>query len=172
MPNHLHHIHRWTTAYKRYTNLWSSSQQSWLLHRGSLTKRLISKSKTSFKVHVRFEGVGKLFQHEKKVLACPADYGWIREVDLIVDDHVFVSARSVVPLSTLTGTDKQLKYLGSKPLGHLLFSNPRYQRKQFEIGRYLKNETTFWGRRSIFTCGGGQKTLLVTETFMPVVFSL
>lgn len=171
MPETLHYIHRWTSAYKKYTNLWSNSQRSWLLHRGSLTKRLIAQSRSSFEVKVTKEGVSKLFQHEKSVLACASDFGWIREVDLIVDGAVWVRARSVVPLSTLTGPDIKLKYLGSKPLGHVLFSNPRYQRKQFEIGRYRKNDKTYWGRRSIFTCSTSHKALLVTETFMPVVFS-
>ncbi|MFC3152625.1 chorismate--pyruvate lyase family protein [Litoribrevibacter euphylliae] len=171
MPETPHYIHRWTSAYKKYANLWSNSQRSWLLHRGSLTKRLMAQSTSSFEVKVNKEGINKLFQHEKSVLACSSDFGWIREVDLIVDGAVWVRARSVVPLSTLTGPDIKLRHLGSKPLGHLLFSSPRYRRKQFEIGRYQKNREIHWGRRSIFTCNGSHKTLLVTETFMPVVFS-
>lgn len=146
------------------------------MDRGSLTKRLKAQCKYSFEVNVLFEGVGRIQQHEKRVLKCALDFGWIREVELKVDGTTWVIARSVVPLSTLKGADLQLRYLGNKPLGQLLFSHPRYQRKEFEIGVHKD----IWGRRSIFNCskqsseitqGITVKSLLVSEVFMPVVFS-
>jgi chorismate--pyruvate lyase len=201
MPERPLYIHRWTPAYQKFAPLWSNSHRSWLLDKHSLTKRLMRHSQKSFQVVVRKEGVSKLFQHERRVLGCASHHAWVREVDLIVDGQVWVSARSAVPLSTLRGQDLRLRYLGNRPLGHLLFSNPRYQRSQFEIGRIRSTqvaytaqqnqqhqnelqisgtqeagqtditETEYWGRRSIFTCHNQQKTLLVSETFMPVVFS-
>ncbi|WP_284383162.1 chorismate--pyruvate lyase family protein [Litoribrevibacter albus] len=171
MPGTPLYIHHWTSAYRKFASRWSNSQRDWLLNKDSLTKRLIRCSQHSFSVNVRYEGVAKLFPHERKSLGCAAHFAWIREVDLVVDGTVWVSARSAVPLSTLNGPDLQLRYLGDKPLGHLLFSNPRYRRSQFEIGRYRQDHQEYWGRRSIFTCNASRKTLLVTETFMPVVFS-
>jgi len=170
------YIHRWTSAYQKYAALWTSDQRSWLLDRASLTKRLIRCSKQKFEVRVSFEGVARLFHHEKKVLKCASDSAWIREVELIVDGEIWVFARSAVPLSTLTGDDLKLRHLGNKPLGHLLFSSPRYQRNQFEVGQTTNlSGDMCWGRRSIFSCMNKQsrpthKTLLVSETFMPVVF--
>lgn len=171
MPELKRHIHRWTSAYRKYGHLWSELQRSWLLDRASLTKRLIAQSNINFEVEVRKEGIDKLFQHEKQALKCPSDSAWIREVALKVDGEIWVLARSAVPISTLTGADVKLRYLGKKPLGHLLFSSPRYQRNHFEIGKIINNlGETCWGRRSIFSCQGTDKTLLVSETFMPVVF--
>lgn len=210
MPERPLYIHRWTSAYQKFAPLWSNSHRSWLLDKHSLTKRLMRHSQKSFQVVVRKEGVSKLFQHERRVLGCTSHHAWVREVDLIVDGQVWVSARSAVPLSTLRGQDLRLRYLGNRPLGHVLFSNPRYQRSQFEIGRVTPSRLAqtpqfeqhkteqqqadqqidelqngrqakamnadtasqeYWGRRSIFTCHNQQKTLLVSETFMPVVFS-
>ncbi len=172
MTQNLPYIHRWTSAYKKYSPLLSSLNKSWLLDSGSLTRRLIKQSTQDFRVRVVSEGVARMFQHEKDVLKSPVGCAWIREVELIVDGQVWVFARSVVPLSTLNGQDLQLRYLGNKPLGHLLFSSPRYKRSQFQIGKIaLENTQSIWGRRSIFSCNGQQKNLLVSETFMPVVFS-
>ena len=176
MREKIRYIHRWTSAYQKYAPLWTADQRSWLLDRSSLTKRLISCSQKTFEVRVSFEGVARLFQHEKKVLKCASDSAWIREVELIVDGETWVFARSAVPLSTLTGDDLKLRHLGNKPLGHLLFSSPRYQRNQFEVGQTINHRgDKCWGRRSIFSCMNKQsrpthKTLLVSETFMPVVF--
>lgn len=172
MKKNLPHIHRWTSAYKKYSPILSVEQKNWLLDRGSLTRRLMGCSQHSFRVNVVCEGVARMLQHEKQVLNNPSDCGWVREVELIVDGQVWVFARSVVPLSTLTGPDLKLRHLGNKPLGHFLFSSPRYQRSQFQIGRILNSDKELlWGRRSIFTCSHSHKSLLVSETFLPVVFS-
>jgi len=93
-----------------------------------------------------------------------------------------VFARSIIPLKTLRGRHKRLKYLGEKPLGGYLFSISSLKRnciewfyiqQQNELRDNMllndENQTrNFWGRRSLFLIN--QKPLLVTEFFLPGLF--
>lgn len=190
------HIHRWSKVYKPYFAQWSATQKSWLLNTGSLTKRLIAASQHSFEVKVLREGVAAVYPHEKRSLQSSqgdtvSNAAWVREVLLYVDSKPWVFARSVIPVSTLSGQERKLRHLGKKPLGHLLFSSPRYQRSHFEIGSLTGHELKhqiasdlihlpdaasmtsphrIWGRRSVFSPKECYKPILVSETFLPIVF--
>jgi len=88
-----------------------------------------------------------------------------------------VYARTVIPVSTLTGAQKRLTFLGNKSLGAILFSDRTMERGEVQIAR-LKAEQVkldsgtnedIWGRRSVFTLSA--KPLLVSEYFLPELFS-
>lgn len=97
-------------------------------------------------------------------------FAWIREVRLCGDDSPWVLARTIIPLACLEGKGRRLRYLGNKPLGAYLFSNPDWQRGPLETG--LCNNTIPGqpriARRSVFSNSG--KSLLVGEYFLPALY--
>lgn len=113
----------------------------------------------------------------------------VREVILWGCGQPWVFARSIVPLTTLSGRYRFLRHLGSQPLGELLFNDPTMRRGKFELMQSniselnttelniaklspaptatcaLAPETNIWGRRSVFYLS--DKPLLVGEFFLP-----
>lgn len=148
----------------------------WLLDRGSLTERLVSKSKGDFFVKVLRRSICRPRLSEQQVLKLPLNqWAMIREVILFGNNTPWVYARTVVPLSTLHGPLRRLYYLGNQSLGSQLFSHPNMYREPVHIARVDAeqlpnacqcNDAT-WGRRSIFRLSG--KPLLVSETFLPAL---
>ena len=107
----------------------------------------------------------------------------VREVLLYCDDKPQVFARSLLPLSSLTGEEQALTNLGTQSLGQVLFNNPSLERKVIEVAAFDLNSSvgklsqnlqlnfthTLWGRRSIFILEN--KPLMVAEVFLPGAFS-
>jgi len=101
----------------------------------------------------------------------------IREVQLMCHNQAWVRARTVFPLSTLSGRLGYLKKLGNQSLGSLLFKDPSLKRTLFEIasmggmqGRSLGRQESgcaLWGRRSLFYVK--HKPILVAEIFLPAL---
>jgi chorismate lyase len=154
--------------------------REWLRDSGSLTARLIAESKGQFKVEVLFQGLGRMRFDERRTLAVnnkthKHQVSLIREVVLYGNNQPWVFARSVLPLSSLTGRLRQLRKISSKPLGAFLFKQPDLKRGKIEIAnmnaghRYLPDvliqDKKVWGRRSVFYVD--HKPLLVSEVFLP-----
>ena len=153
--------------------------RDWLLDPSSLTARL--------KYHCREFRVEVLGQ---KIIVCDAceanediivgEQVLVREVLLYCDDMPQVFARSLLPLSSLTGAQQQLAHLGTQSLGQVLFNHPDLIRKKIEVAAFdeassvakLANELSrekiqqpLWGRRSVFVLDA--KPLMVAEVFLP-----
>jgi len=93
----------------------------------------------------------------------------IREVELICLGEIWVRARSIIPVDTLSGKERELRVLGNRPLGAYLFKSKSMQRHKLELAAFhLRGEGKIYGRRSIFRLSG--KPLLVSELFMPALF--
>lgn len=106
---------------------------------------------------------------------------WVREVQLLCDRQPWVYARTVVPVTTLTGAQRRLAHLGDRPLGAFLFADPSMSRGPVELAPVSSGQAMFceavaglasepgeiWARRSVFRVGN--KPLLVTEIFLPPV---
>jgi chorismate--pyruvate lyase len=91
-------------------------------------------------------------------------------VELLCFNQVWVKARSIIPVTTLSGKERQLQYLGNKPLGAYLFRSKGMRRSELEfVSVTRQNEPVVFGRRSIFYLH--DKPLLVSELFMPSVFN-
>lgn len=161
---------RLTSAWLSPARYWQAGlhapYKQWLLSRGSLTAYLISLSHGNFKVQVTHQGWHKPHLNEAKTLALKTNrYVWIREVALIGNGQTWVTARSVIPLKTLHGKGRRLKYLGSRSLGSLLFNGG----KRGQLCIHAPNRVQkYWTRRSCFYYG--QQPLLVQETFLPALF--
>lgn len=142
--------------------------RTWVLDSGSLTKRLIQASHGQFAVRPLREAWLYPRVDEARALQMPLrQKAWIREVELLCFGDVWVRARSVVPRQTLTGVERQLQHLGSRPLGAFLFAAPTMVREPMQVARVDSGRHATFGRRSVFRLHG--KPLLVSEVFQPAM---
>jgi chorismate--pyruvate lyase len=156
--------------------------QSWLLDPNSLTARLKTHCH-QFRVELLGQQVECCQAHEAVADIPVGEKVLVREVLLYCDDKPQVFARSLLPLSSLTGDEQALTNLGSQSLGQVLFNNPSLERKVIEVAAFDLNSSvgklaqdlqlnfthTLWGRRSIFMLEN--KPLMVAEVFLPGAFS-
>lgn len=162
--------------------------KDWLLDKGSLTARLKSKS-IDFQVKV----VGERQEQCSEAEACDfiqaGEQVLVREVLLYCDNVPQVFARSLLPLTSLTGQEQSLANLGEQPLGQVLFNNPSLKRERLELTCFSSDSRVaklakslgsgvskddschqeLWGRRSIFILKN--KPLMVAEVYLPGAFA-
>ena len=149
--------------------------RGWLTEDGSLTGRLIELGRGEFRVQRLYQGWQVPLPSEQKLLALPPrQLALVREVALQLDQQTVVFARSVFPVSSLTGSLAHLRRLQNKSLGAILFRHPGMHRSPFELALmsgdsdYLPSSLhqgePAWGRRSRFDIQG--KQLLVSEVFL------
>lgn len=150
--------------------------QDWLGDSGSLTARLIAQSHGDFNVRVVRQIIGRPTLNERQLLGMkqPA-LALIREVILFGRNEPWVFARSILPLTSLTGSLRHLRKQNNRPLGAFLFSQPQLQRSAIAVARISRDHAyvpgdlvtnqPLWGRRSVFYLQ--QKPLLVSEVFLP-----
>ena len=98
---------------------------------------------------------------------------WCREVLLGCAGEPLIFARSVIAPTALRGRYRQLRRLGRRPLGAMLFGRVPVRRGAIEICRLGPDDALrrrapgpgrLWARRSVFRIG--TKSLLVTEVFL------
>ncbi|MEE9492760.1 MAG: chorismate lyase [Gammaproteobacteria bacterium] len=151
----------------------------WLRDRSSLTDRLRGCCKEPFSVQVVDQGWGNPALHESRALGIQhGERAMVREVLLMCGTRPTVFARTVIPVRTLSGRERRLAFLGNRPLGAYLFTDPSMHRGAVEISRLTagndiyqravsglrKKPQTVWGRRSVFFLS--DKPLLVSEFFL------
>ena len=147
----------------------------WLEDRGSLTRRLVARGGGDFRVEILRQRVARPTPSEARALGLPPGRrAMIREVILWGRSRPWVFARSIIPLTTLTGRQRRLRQLDDRPLGHVLFSDNSMRRGPVAVARIpgatlpapvTAPGTRLWGRRSVFHLDG--KPLLVAEIFLP-----
>lgn len=151
---------------------------NWLLDLTSLTARLKSNC-TNFRVEVLGEHVEPCQPHESNNVIHVGEDVLVREVILFCDNVPHVFARSILPLKSLIGEQKQLAHLGEQPLGQVLFNNPKLHREILQLAELAPTQRVcelaqmlnfevkhnLWGRRSLFTIE--DKPLMVAEIFLP-----
>lgn len=181
MPLFSHHaIERepvWSTVRRRAPSTAPARLRPWLVDRGSLTQRLIKASDGQFRVQVLQQQIARPRFSEMRLLAMPArGLALVREVVLYGRNQPWVFARSVLPLTSLTGRLSQLRKFDNRPLGDYLFRDPGLRRSAMEIARVHRSNTLLpsglnqlnaplWGRRSVFYVD--HKPLLISEFFLP-----
>ncbi len=155
-----------------------------MLDSGSLTTRLQAlcracSEKGRFQVEVLSQAWGRPQRNEAQQLGMRRGAVALqREVRLLCDGRPWVFARTVIPLSSLQGSNRILAHLGNRPLGGFLFAQRSLQRGPMQVTRIpvgywdeVKKEsgtgrdTEVWGRRSTFFLRG--HPLLVAEFFLP-----
>ena len=142
---------------KRPPLLWS-----WLTAHGSLTQQLRQQASGQFRVQPLREQLMRPTADEARLLSIPTgQWAWVREVYLFgADDVPWVFARSVIPISSLQGQARRLRYLGRRSLGSLLFA-----RQAPACTRQVACLPQGWARRSRYVWHG--QPLLVQECFLP-----
>lgn len=143
----------------------------WLLDTGSLTENLkaAAQGRFSLKLIRRHFALPNLSESNAMGIKL-RQQAYIREVALCVDDEPQIYARSIIPRQTLTGYERQLLTLNSKPLGEFLFNHRHMRRGPIEIKRAQLNGQMVWARRSIFYVNN--KPLLVCEFFLPSLLQI
>ena len=148
----------------------------WLIDNGSLTRKLVALSKDQLEVQVLRQEVATPGAAEanalKMIQQTPV---MIREVVLKGRGRPWIFARSILPMTTMTGRLAGLRTLSNQPLGELLFQDPSMTREPLEAAclpaRILSvpaalaaGDEPLWARRSVFFLD--QKPLLVSEVFL------
>jgi len=148
----------------------------WLIDDGSLTRKLVALSKDQFEVQVLRQEVATPGAAEANALKMTQQTPvMIREVVLKGRGRPWVFARSILPMTTMTGRLAGLRTLSNQPLGELLFQDPSMTREPLEAAclpdRILSvpaalaaGDEPLWARRSVFFLD--QKPLLVSEVFL------
>jgi len=159
--------------------------KSWLLDPNSLTARLKSHC-NKFRVELLGQRVETCQESEAVALIPSGEKILVREVLLFCDEKPQVFARSLLPLSSLTGAEQSLANLGTQSLGQVLFNNPSLERQTIEVAEFdatssvgnlvkqlrlseQSSSQNLWGRRSIFVLES--KPLMVAEVFLPGAFA-
>ena len=149
----------------------------WLIDNGSLTRKLVALSKDQFEVEVLRQEVATPDAAEANALKITQQTPvMIREVVLKGRGRPWVFARSILPMTTMTGRLAGLRTLSNQPLGELLFQDPSMTREPLEMAclpaRILSvpaalaaGDEPLWARRSVFFLD--RKPLLVSEVFLP-----
>lgn len=148
--------------------------RSWLLDDGSLTQRLLDTGRR-FSLQRWQQGWGLPLRDERRLLAMGLrERAIIRQVVLRLDGDAVVYARSVFPVSSLTGPLLRLRRLANQSLGAFLFARADMRRSPFEIALLagddpylpgpLQQQEAAWARRSCFSVAG--RPLLVSEVFL------
>ncbi len=176
---------RQTAGWLRHPFLIPAPLQDWLVHCGSLTRRLkqrcakFSVEKVSTKIRPANH------DEERELRLRRGQYAYVREVVLYCDGQAVVFAHSVVPLKNLRGPWNSVTRLGTRPLGEALFTNhlvrrhplsyralhPRnklYQQTARAIN--LEHGAKLLARRSRFNLKG--RALMVTEVFLPAILNV
>jgi chorismate--pyruvate lyase len=171
---------RWKPARQVLRSQVPEGLLDWLLDTASLTRRIQLACDGAFRVRVLEQGWGRPRRDEIAALGMRADErALIRQVQLHCGDRVWVYARTIIPHASLTGRQRRLAHLGSKPLGAVLFADPGMRRGPVQVARIRRGQALYeaacrdlrgrpqeiWGRRSVFRLGG--KPLLVAEVFLP-----
>ena len=152
-----------------------------LLEKGSLTRYLQKYCGDQFCLHLKGQAWKRPAHEESRILGMKeGEYSLIREVLLRCNEITWVYARSVLPGTTLSGAQRRLATLGTRPLGDVLFSDRSTSREEVGYATIsptdmlyrqavvnTKTESDLWGRRSVFYIQ--HKPILVTEIFLPAI---
>lgn len=152
----------------------------WLFDGSSLTRRVAGLCPGRFSLERIAQAWERPLHSERALLGISrATRALVRQVYLCCGGAPLVYARTVIPLRTLSGGERQLRVLGNRPLGELLFSVRSMRRGGVQVARFQPGQRMFeaavsrlaqrpshiWGRRSLFYLA--EKPLLVSELFLP-----
>lgn len=157
----------------------ASWQTPWLVATGSLTQRLQQVCQRDFKVQVlKHEFIAAPEFACEDLVIQPKEPVLQREVLLCDGEEPLVFACSLLPEAALQERYQELRELGSRPLGHWIFSEPILKRQTMLFAELPSRaalfqnlnkltEASLLGRKTLFV--GANKPLLVSEFFLPAL---
>jgi chorismate--pyruvate lyase len=148
-------------------------------HPGSMTKILKELSRYRLSLDVLEHAWQKPQYSESTILSSDHAWGIGREVVMSGVGQPWLYGRTFFPETVVKAQGNDFLFLGSRPLGELLFSNPQISRGEFSVARLLPGHREYqdaaqalqqfpeylWARRSEFFLPSGEITLL--EVFSP-----
>lgn len=178
-PEH-YRVTRWYPHREYLRSALPAGLAGWLLDPASLTQRLLQLCPDAFRVRLLSQQWGRPHADEARALGMRYDgQAMIRQVRLLCNERPWVYARTVIPATSMRGRLQRLAYLGTRPLGAMLFADPGMRRGIVELARIVPGQRLYadalqrpgthaeiiWGRRSVFRIA--DKPLLVSEVFLP-----
>lgn len=156
----------WTNSAYVATDAWSDCEKAWLTYPGSLTTQLRYVTGGALEHRLCWQAFGYPTQDEAQALGIKTDeLVWIREIQWWCHGKLAVAARAIIPKKSLAGKGKQLRNIGHRSLGDVLFSDTNLKRNPFEVSKSISG----WARRSLFYFHG--QPVLVHENFLAPIFS-
>lgn len=148
-----------------------SIRQAWLGDTDSLTKRLRTITHNHIRLTLLFAGWGQPSEDELAQLANynPAKRYWLREINWVFEDRVWVHSYVVVPDYVKTPEDKDFSNLGESSIGEVLFQDPNLSSSQLVIRQ--SNDPKHlgaWQRSRILNYYN--QPVLVTDVFQDAFF--
>ena len=120
------------------------SMRPWLSDAASLTQRLRQACQGRFQVQVVSQGRERPLRDERHALGMrDHEYALVRMVYLLCGGQPWVFARTVIPLRTLSGAQRRLGCLGTRPLGEMLFADRSMRRSEVEVVRLAPESVLF-----------------------------
>jgi len=154
--------------------------QLWIAMQTSLTEQL--RKLGAFQVKVLQEYWGNATTAENHALSIPdSEKSWQRDVVLLLNGVPVIVAHSLIPLSMVEDPTLELKQLGTRSLGEIIFTELHGARELLEYANltaehYLfilakpfieKQNKNLYARRSIIKVK--QHQLLINEVFLPSI---
>jgi len=155
-----------------------SKRYSWLSEYQSMTKQLVAAGSESLKVDV-ISSLSQVPVYEERLFLdiAPRQRAYVREVLMYGETATWMFGRTLIPTAALKNAGAQLKLLGDKPLGTVLFHHKPNARQYIEVARISKRHHLYpemamngeddhlWARRSLFLFEDAP--LMVQEVFLP-----
>ena len=172
----------WHSATSAIDNVSHIIAKDWIQSESSLTIR-IKELGIAFGLEVLSQTEQQLTATQQQQLNTNDTSAIFREVLLKQGNIPLVYAQTILPLSTISGTERGLAELGNQPLGQVLFQSPQATRSAIEfaqvkpestLGQYIEHnlqqpmQHNCYIRRSNFLLNA--KPLLVCECFLPALF--
>lgn len=136
----------------------------WLLEPDSLSRRFQRHCDTFTVSLLEQQKIDKSFLSEDERALLGDTECLIRKVVLRGDGQPWVFACTLIPLSTLTGQERDLEQLGERPLGFRVFTDRSARRDALMVANVGSEEKPLWARRSRLWIN--DKPLLVAELFL------
>lgn len=152
---------------------------SWVTSRASLTSKLRSLTQHNIQHQLQHQAWGQCEPDEAALLNIgPMTQTWLRHINWTLKNQTWVSARVVIPKTTLQAMPEDLTQLKSEPLGDFLFQRTTSRRNPFQYAELPTTHPLFKqaqltapvpphlvARRSCFLID--TFPLLVVEAFTP-----
>lgn len=132
----------------------------WLLDPNSLTQRLRQLSDSEVRVKLLKQATR---EETYPFLAPKCQSLWSRQVELYNDDGPLIEAHTLIAQSDIDTHLSQLKGLGQRPLGEVIFAQPDLKRISIEVAQVAGH----WARRSLLNLH--QCNLVVAERYNPLI---
>jgi len=171
-------LNKWLSLFEFQQTKPNEEIYHWLAEYGSMTEQITAHANKPLDVDVITSKYLSPRREELLMLGLSERrWAYVREVIMRIGEEPWMFGRTIIPSITMAGSGRQLKLLGKKPLGKMLFNRKGNTRHFIEIAKISSRNSLFpsmidnrqfshlWARRSIFLFQ--KQPILVQEVFLP-----